>query len=403
MGRRATRSHSRSRARGRRIWSLPLVAAAAITISTLTVASPVHAQTKGPALLFAPSFSSNVVSVFDLDTNQLIASIGIQAKGACCAYGTPDGKYVYVVDGLSPHVTRINVATLKVDHLTTLAGTWGDRGAPVPDDDQTFWLDEIPQGDVQGIDVATGQVVHTFPFIGNTFSVSHDGRFLYEANTSKQLGGAAVAAGAMVVRSTTTGAVVGSVSLPLALGQLPIGAYVSPDDSKLYVDTDNLLGPSLLYVVDITNPSRPQFLKTLTLGDTSLIATFTPDGRQLWVPNAGSGTVSVIDTATDTVVQVIKTGAFVANVVFQDGRAYLSESPSPVPPNSLTSLVLTLAGVIPGAALTPGSGATIYRPGIDLLRGEIVQYNPVTYQPLDTPPLPLPSVSFVMQPMPSAG
>ncbi|HEY1653003.1 MAG TPA: hypothetical protein VGG09_14055 [Acidimicrobiales bacterium] len=366
------------------------------------MAPPAHAQTTGRGLLFAPSFSSNVVSVFDLNTDRLVASIGIQAKGACCAYGTPDGKYVYVVDGLSPHVTRINVASLKVDHLTTLAGTWGDRGAPVPDDDQTFWLDEIPQGDVQGIDVATGQVVHTFPFIGNTFSVSHDGRFLYEVNTSKQLDGTAIEPGAIVVRSALTGAVVGSVSLPPALGQVPIGAYVSPDDQKLYVDTDNPLGPSLLYVIDITNPSRPELLKTLTLGDTSLIATFTPDGRQLWVPNAGSGTVSVIDTATDTVVHVIKTGIFVANVVFQDGRAYLSESPSPVPPNSLTSLVLTLAGVIPGAALTPGSGATSFRPGIDLLRGEIVQYDTATYQPLNTPPLQLPSVSFVMQPVQTA-
>ncbi len=303
---------------------------------------------------------------------------------------------MFIVDGLSPYLTRINVATLKVDHLTTLAGTWGDRGAPVPDDDTTMWLDEIPQGDVQGIDVATGQVVHTFPHIGDAFSVSHDGRFLYEANTSKQLGGAAIAAGAIVVRSATTGAVVGSVSLPLALGQLPIGAYVSPDDQRS-------TWTRIAHVVDVANPSRPQLKKTLTLGDTSLIATFTPDGRQLWVPNAGSGTVSVIDTTTDTVVHVIKTGIFVADVVFQDGRAYLSESPSSIPPNSLTSLVLTLAGVIPGAALTPGNGATTYRPGVDFLRGEIVQYDPVTYKPLNTPPLPLPSVSFVMQPVQTGG
>jgi YVTN family beta-propeller protein len=163
----------------------------------------------------------------------------------------------------------------------------------------------------------------------------------------------------------------------------------------------NALAPSLLYVINVANPTQPQYVKTLTLGDTALIGSFTPDGSQLWLPNAGSGTISVIDTADDTVVHTIDVGPFVSNVVFNGGTAYIAESNTALPDNSLTGLLLTLEGPVPGAAITPGTGSDTTIPLVDLMPGEVVQYNTSTYQPLTKPPLVLPSLSYVMDVVPS--
>jgi YVTN family beta-propeller protein len=376
---------------------------AALAVGVLGAPTATASASDPPALLFAPSFANNVVSVYNLSNDRLVASIGVDAHGACCAYATPDHKYVFIVDGLGPYATRINVATLEADHLTTLDGALGDRGAPVQSDSKTFWLDTLPQGNVQGIDVATGDIVNTFSSIGDAFSVSHSGSYLFEANDAQGVGGSALFPGALVVRSTTSGAVVGSVSLPLldGLGQIPLAVFVSPDDQQVYVETVNALAPSLLYVINVANPTQPQYVKTLTLGDTALIGSFTPDGSQLWLPNAGSGTISVIDTADDTVVHTIDVGPFVSNVVFNGGTAYIAESNTALPDNSLTGLLLTLEGPVPGAAITPGTGSDTTIPLVDLMPGEVVQYNTSTYQPLNKPPLVLPSLSYVMDVVPS--
>ncbi|HEX3899696.1 MAG TPA: hypothetical protein VHW74_11035 [Mycobacteriales bacterium] len=385
-----------TRYRGR----LPFAVAGALAASLLAMpassAAGAHPADSARTLLFVPSFSSNVVTVFDARTDKRVASIGIDANGACCAYATPDQRKVFIVDGLSPFATRIDVNTLKVDHVTRLDGTWGDRGAPVQRDGKLFWLDEIPQGHVQGINVKTGQVVHTYPAIGNTFSVSHNGRWLFEANTAKNIGATASLPGALVVRSAQTGKVVGSAKLPLAIGigQLPIGVFVTPDDRKLYIESDDPVAPSLLYVLDIRHPAHPRFVKTITVGATALVPAFDPSGRQLWVPNAGSGTISVVSTRTDRVVRTIDVGPFVSNIAFDGRTVFVGESD--IPPNSVTSLALTTGGVIVGAAITPGSGYTKTRPLIDL-PGSVVQYDAHTYQPLHKPAMTLPSVSFVME------
>jgi YVTN family beta-propeller protein len=376
---------------------LTVVVVLAISLpATPALSAAVHHAERSRTLLFVPSFSSNVVTVFDARTDKRVASIGIEANGACCAYATPDQRKVFIVDGLSPFATRIDVNTLKVDHVTRLDGTWGDRGAPVQRNGKLFWLDEIPQGHVQGINVKSGQVVRTYPAIGNTFSVTHNGRWLLEANTGKNVGGTASYPGALVVRSTQTGKVVGSAKLPAAIGvgQLPIGVFVTPNDHTVYIETDDPVSASLLYVLDIRHPAHPRFVKTITVGATALVPAFDPSGRQLWVPNAGSGTISVVSTGKERVARTIEVGPFVSNIAFDGRTVFVGESN--VPPNSVTSLALTTGGVIVGAAITPGTGDKKNRPLIDL-PGSVAQYDAHTYRPLHKPVMTLPSVSFVME------
>src|ERR1700728_442275 len=91
---------------------------ALIILGVLALHAPRASAQTAHHYLFAPSFSSNNVTVFDLETGALVKSIPLQAKGACCAYATPDGSKVFITDGLSPYVTIINTHTLSVEHVT---------------------------------------------------------------------------------------------------------------------------------------------------------------------------------------------------------------------------------------------------------------------------------------------
>ena len=343
------------------------------------------------AYLFAPSFSSSNVSVYDLATDRRVALIGIQARGACCAYQTPDHKKVYIVDGLSPYVTAIDVASLRVQHVTKLRGTWGDRGTTIQRDGKIFWFSEIFQGHVEAIDTATNAIVHSYPEIGNNFTVTLDGKILASVAKDRST---------LVIRQAATGRVLGSLELPKPGGRT-IGAvalYASQDDTKVYVE---LLGdPGALVVVDVRDPGHPNIIQTVPLGAVPLVGAFRPEVHQFWIPNAGDGTISVIDTLTNKVVHVIRTGRYVAAVAFYGSKAYVMQSPSAQPPSYKTSLSETITGVILGTALAPTTGAAEWRPGIDP-PGEIVVYDANSYQRLPSvPAMPLPSIAFNLEVVP---
>src|ERR1700756_3677543 len=99
------------------------------------------------ALLFAPNFSSNVMTVFDLQTNRVVKYLDVKAKGPCCAYVAPDQKTVMLVEGFSPYVTTIDVATLTVRKQSMIGSTIGDIGSDIQRDGKTFYANVLPQGD----------------------------------------------------------------------------------------------------------------------------------------------------------------------------------------------------------------------------------------------------------------
>jgi YVTN family beta-propeller protein len=362
--------------------------AAACSPSSVPVASARH-------YLFAPSFASNLVTVFDLDSGQLAASIPAQARGPCCANATPDGKTVFVVDGLSPYVSIIDVASLSVTRLVKLPGTWGDRGVPVQRDGNTFWLSELPEGNIDAIDVASQQLIRSFPFISNTVTVSRDGQTLYTANLTSLPTGIAPTATTFTSRSPLSGEVLGTAILPLAVDNTPLQLYVSFDDSKVYVQMLGTTGT--VHVVDVSDRANPRYVKTIHVGSVPIVAGFTPDGSQLWFPNSGDGTVAVLDTASDEIVHRIDIGVYVAGVAIQGQRAYISISPEALPLIGVLSEAQLFAALIPGAALTPPSGSTTYRPLLGELPGEILTFDADSYEQLPVPAMPLPSVSQIIE------
>ena len=372
------------------------IIAASVTLATAmtgaaVVGTSADAATQGShagtrPLLFVPSFSSNVVSVIDPRTDKVVKYIGIDARGAAVPYVTPNQRDVFIVDGLSPYTTEINTRTLTVQHVIKVPGTWGDRGSPLAYGGGTFWLDSIPQGDIEAVSVPQHKVTKVFDGAGEQFANSLNGCWIFVFTD-----------GEFRVLSTTTGKIVAEIPIAHGGGTLTM---VSPDGKTVYLVGDSANGKqlgtvksSLVDVIDVSNPQHPRYVKSITTGSFALEAAITPDGRQLWVVNAGDGTVSVIDIATNRVVHTISTGRYISGLGFFAGRAYIVQSPSSAHPTFASAYQLAINGVIKGAETAPLTGSTKWRPGIDP-PGEIAVYNAKTYQPLDLPPIPLPSESF---------
>lgn len=78
--------------------------------------------------------------------------------------------------------------------------------------------------------------------------------------------------------------------------------------------------------MDLTNNSVQ--LAAITVGKQPESGTINPNGTQVFVSNNGAGTVSVIDTATDTVISTITVGQNPAGVAFnlKGSKAYVANS-----------------------------------------------------------------------------
>jgi DNA-binding beta-propeller fold protein YncE len=181
--------------------------------------------------LFAVAYSSNAVTVWDGDSYRRVATIPIQRNtgypvehsGPCCAYATPDGTKVMVVNGFSPDLETLDVATLKVQSYTHLPGsTWGDRGAQIQRDSKVFWASTLPDQNLFAVDVSSGKLLKSFPGKAQLFANSRDGRVIYRAD----------AAGGLKVLASGDLREIGHLDSVAG-----VRISVSPDDRTLYMQS----------------------------------------------------------------------------------------------------------------------------------------------------------------------
>ncbi len=107
---------------------------------------------------------------------------------------------------------------------------------------------------------------------------------IYQASTGAELG-----------RYAFAGSGFGTPNFPLAVAALPNGA-------KTYVASQR---DGAVYVLNTVNPAAPTLLGTIPTGAHPDYEVLSKDGSRLYVANAQSDTVSVIDTGTDRVMDTI--------------------------------------------------------------------------------------------------
>ncbi|MBI3226837.1 MAG: hypothetical protein HYZ39_17465, partial [Mycolicibacterium cosmeticum] len=215
---------------------------------------------------YVSNFGDNTITVIDTVKRSVIGTITLDSQAVGTAL-TPDGKKLYVATANLAAITVVNTVTNAITSYVQLQGRYADL-----------------------------------------LTVSADGKTLY-ALTDDETTGTPTATVTKI--ATSTGKVTGTVALPGADIVLDdnddvtsfYSLIVSPDSKKVYVIADlkpaheGATAVSALY----TFASTAKTATLITQGDYFIEAALSPDGKRLYVNDAGAGKVLAFDTATNTV------------------------------------------------------------------------------------------------------
>jgi YVTN family beta-propeller protein/VCBS repeat-containing protein len=276
------------------------------------------------SLAYVTNANSDTVSVIDTATHTVVdinpatpgvdgIPVGSYPTGVAVS---PDGSFAYVTNSYSNTVSVISL---------------GANTPPVVNGDPTIDSINPASGVVSGsLNVTdTEALSYTVPDQGTgapaygTVTIAPDGTFTYTPTQAARLRAGlgeieqdaftvTVSDGQHSIAVTVTNVPVApaelAVSPPIVVGGSPVGVAFSPDGDVAYVtDGGGFVGYSVsvidtaTHTVVDTNPATPA-VDPIVVGGWPQRVAFSPDGSFAYVTNQGSGTVSVIDTATHTVI-----------------------------------------------------------------------------------------------------
>lgn len=325
---------------------------------------------------YVTNLSSNDVSVIDMATNTVVATIPVGEWPEGIGI-TPNAAFAYVVNGASGTVsviqTAINtvVATIPVGSIGTTNGI--NSAAKVTPDGAFVYMTNYLANEVSVIATTTNTVVATVPMPNPIcLAITADGAFVYVVNsddpadtvsviataTNTVVATAPVGSGAMgvaitpdgayayvanradntiTVIATATNTVVATIA---GSGTYPAGVAIRPDGAYAYV---TMAGDDAVSVIATATNTA---VATVPVESWPIGLAITPDGAYAYVANQFSNSVSVIATATNTVVASIPVG---------DGPAWVAFIISGLPP---TTSALTIAATPSSSQSDEGTPVT---------------------------------------------
>jgi YVTN family beta-propeller protein len=279
----------------------------AINTGTSPITATITVTPVSPGFAYIANTASNSVSVINTATNTVVTTIPAAGLGPQAVSVSPNGRTVYVTNG-SPN------------NLFVIPGT------------------------VLGISTATNTVIDTL--------------------IAPAASGVAVGPDGTVYVTTehgNRGFLLSSSAPEIQVGSFPSGVAVSPDGAMVYVanPVDNTVS------VINTTPLFQDVVATVAVGISPNGLSVSPDGSRVYVANAGS--VSVINTTSNTVIATIPTGGGPAGgiLVTPDGsRVYVAGGQANIVSviNTATNAVVAtipVSGGPLGVSVTP-DGSRVY-------------------------------------------
>ena len=303
------------------------------------VMNTTQAQTRA----YVANTNADQVSVIDAQNNTVVASISVGRRPSHIAF-TPNGRFAYVTNNGNPSdhvpdsVSVIDTATSSV--LTTITVGDGASGVATRPDGKLVYVTNYGSGTVSVIDARTNRVVKTIR-VGSapdSVAVAPNGKFAYVSN---------LGADTISVIDTVRNIVV--ASFPSG-GDAPRGIAFTSNGNLAYVT--HIFSNTVTVVDTTTNtivatvPSSscgPNGIAVAPNGESVYVAhNCTPTNLQVIVPHntsdymdsvvpravvepegpKGLAVVSIIRTASNTVVTNLPTGLFLFDVAFQPDGAF---------------------------------------------------------------------------------
>ncbi|MFL9499030.1 autotransporter domain-containing protein [Rhodopseudomonas palustris] len=294
-----------------------------------------HADIDNYGLLTGINSNPGQAVEFSTLTNTTIGSVITVGSLPRNAVFSPDGRYAYVVNN-GGSVSVLDV----VAH--TVVGTIGvgtdSSGIAISPDGKFVYVTNYSSNSVSVISSATNQVVSSIsasrPY---GIAVSADGGTLYVTN----LQGASV---------TVIDAASGTALTSVSVGISPVAVVVSRDGSRIYVSNEGNGGS--LSVVDTASRTV-----VATINGPAGNAALSPDGSRLYVTDQGS-TLYVIDTAANRVLTTVTLpDGTVGITVSADGsRVYVSSGTGATVLDAATNNVIATVRTPISGNLSFGTG-----------------------------------------------
>jgi YVTN family beta-propeller protein len=379
------------RARPKRGWIVVLSAGClgllATTLGSTANATPARPHSK--TLLIALVFNNNYASVIDPSDMHEVKQIPANSEGPATVYSAPDSSKLYLQNASvrGNTVSVIDTKTLTIDTQVPLGGPVGDRGTALPANGRHYYGVTLPDFNISQVDTATNRLLRTYAGVGPAFTVSKDDRTIFRFRPQ----------------------------VPFQKSSQTFTAYDMASDhvvSTMTFDGDsfwiqmNKEGTEVISTgnpttfIDIRDPKNPKVVGSVPTGSFPLISALSPDGRQLWVPNAGDGTISVIDTHAHRLIRTIDTGGHYMTAVgfgSDPSRAYVAMTQDELLPTNLATAAATYLEVMAVATfLASHQGEFNSRPVLDR-PGQVVAFDTKTFARAREKPTLLPSVPVFLE------
>ena len=264
-----------------------------------------------------------------------------------------NAQNAYITNSGDGTVSVIDTATNKVT-ATIPVGT-SPYGVAVTPDGTKVYVANGSDSTVSVIATASNTVIATIPgvFFPSGLAITADGTKAYVATNST-----------VSVIDTAINKVVGT---PIPVGASSNGVAVTPDGTKVY------LSHSAVDTVSVIATASNTVVATIPVGMIPQGVAVTQDGANVYVANSNSHTVSVIDTSTNTVKSTIDLGPYpygvaiapdgtkvyvtsVAGVASSKGAVKVIDTAT----NTVTTSILLVDSSGPcGVAVTP-DGTKVY-------------------------------------------
>jgi YVTN family beta-propeller protein len=254
----------------------------------------------------APAYITNsgdgTVSVIDTTSNTFVNTILVGRKPFGVAV-TPDGSKVYVVNSGDGTVSVINPATNEV--IGSIAVGTDPVGVAVTPDSKTVYVTNQGDGTVSVINTATNTAIGSAINVGcpiancgrkttnipSGIAVTPDGSKVYVGNLGTPGYASVIATASNTVTTINT-------------KKATSGLAVTPDGSKVYLGCSN----GTVLAIDVATNSVGHGSTNCVGGGSEGVAV-TPDGSKVYVANSTVRTVSVINTGTNKVIGSIAVGS----------------------------------------------------------------------------------------------
>ncbi len=244
--------------------------------------------------VYVANYNSNNISVIDTATNTVTATVNVESNPIGIAV-SPDGKKVYVANAMSDNVSVIDTANNTV---IASVNVWSHPiGVAVTPDGTKVYVANL-YGGVSVIDTATNTVTASVPAVYPLgIAVNSDGSKAYVTN-SDIYDYYDIDSQAVSVINTTTN----NVTSIVGVNGPTTGIVFNQAGTKVYVAS---WGSGKVYVIDAATNN---VTTTVIVGSHPEGIAISPDGSKLYVANEGSNNVSVIDTNTNTVTASVNVG-----------------------------------------------------------------------------------------------